>query len=160
MVNRPCRLISQWPCHESSHDYRSISVNDRLPDPIETLSIASDRRAGKWGLIRPDDGAMRMMDLEEKKAVVTDSRGSAELTRRDDGDFVRIVDTEGKLLYEGILGDRPEQSTVPEGWRKQVCAMRRGLDHALSASPAPAMRLPRPRIVMPTVEETTEDKEE
>jgi hypothetical protein len=61
-------------------------------------------------LIRPDDGAMRMMDLEEKKAVVTDSRGSAELTRRDDGDFVRIVDTEGKLLYEGILGDRPEQS--------------------------------------------------
>jgi hypothetical protein len=111
-------------------------------------------------LIRPDDGAMRMMDLEEKKAVVTDSRGSAELTRRDDGDFVRIVDTKGKLLYEGILGDRPEQSTVPEGWRKQVCAMRRGLDHALSASPAPAMRLPRPRIVMPTVEETTEDKEE
>ena len=102
-------------------------------------------------VVRPDDGAIRIMDLEEKKAVVTDSRGSAEVTRRDDGDFVRIVDTDGKLLYEGIAGDRPELSTIPEGWRKQVCAMRRGLDHALSATPAP-MRQPRPRIVMPMAE--------
>jgi hypothetical protein len=102
-------------------------------------------------VIRPDDGAMRIMDLEEKKAVVTDSRGSAEVTRRDDGDFVRIVDTDGKLLFEGLAGDRPELSTIPEGWRRQVCAMRRGLDHALSATPAP-MRQPRPRIVMPTAE--------
>jgi hypothetical protein len=109
------------------------------------------RRMLEDSVIRPDDGAIRIMDLEEKKAVVTDSRGSAEVTRRDDGDFVRIVDTDGKLLYEGIAGDRPELSTIPEGWRKQVCAMRRGLDHALSATPAP-MRQPRPRIVMPTAE--------
>jgi hypothetical protein len=109
------------------------------------------RRMLEDSVIRPDDGAIRIMDLEEKKAVVTDSRGSAEVTRRDDGDFVRIVDTDGKLLYEGIAHDRPELSTIPEGWRKQVCAMRRGLDHALSATPAP-MRQPRPRIVMPTAE--------
>ncbi len=103
-------------------------------------------------VIRPDDGAMRIMDLEEKKAVVTDSRGSAEVTRLSHGDSVRILDTEGKVLYEGIVGDRPELSTVPEGWRRQVCAMRRGLDHALSATPAP-MRQPRPMIVMPPAEE-------
>jgi len=109
------------------------------------------RRMLEYSVIRPDDGAIRIMDLEEKKAVVTDSRGSAEVTRRDDGDFVRIVDTDGKLLYAGIAGGRPELSTIPEGWRKQVCAMRRGLDHALSAKPAP-MRQPRPRIVMPTAE--------
>jgi hypothetical protein len=109
------------------------------------------RRMLEDSVIRPDDGAIRIMDLEEKKAVVTDSRGSAEVTRRDDGDFVRIVDTDGKVLYEGIAHDRPELSTIPEGWRKQVCAMRRGLDHALSATPVP-MRQPRPRIVMPTAE--------
>ena len=109
------------------------------------------RRMLEDSVIRPDDGAIRIMDLEERKAVVTDSRGSAEVIRRDDGDFVRIVDTDGKLLYEGIAGDRPELSTIPEGWRKQVCAMRRGLDHALSATPAP-MRQPRPRIVMPMAE--------
>lgn len=102
-------------------------------------------------VIRPDDGAMRIMNLEEKKAMVTDSRGSAEVTRRDDGDFVRIMNREGKLLFEGVASDRPELSTIPEGWRKQVCAMRRGLDHALSATPAP-MRLPRPRLVMPEEE--------
>lgn len=107
------------------------------------------RRMLADSVIRPDDGAMRIMDLEEKKAVVTDSRGSAEVTRRDAGDFVRILDTEGKTVFEGFAGDRPEISTIPEGWRKQVCAMRRGLDHALSATPAP-MRQPRPRIVMPT----------
>ena len=109
------------------------------------------RRMLEDSVIRPDDGAIRIMDLEERKAVVTDSRGSAEVIRRDDGDFVRIVDTNGKVQYAGIAGDRPELSTIPEGWRKQVCAMRRGLDHALSATPAP-MRQPRPRIVMPTAE--------
>jgi hypothetical protein len=109
------------------------------------------RRMLADSVIRPDDGAMRIMDLEEKKAVVTDSRGSAEVTRLGHGDSVRIVDTKGKVLFEGIAGDRPELSTIPEGWRKQVCAMRRGLDHALSATPAP-MRQPRPRIVMPTAE--------
>ncbi len=118
------------------------------------------RRMLADSVIRPDDGAMRIMDLEEKKAVVTDSRGSAEVTRRDDGDFVRIVDTAGKTVFEGFAGDRPELSTVPEDWRRQVCAMRRGLDHALSATPAPAMRLPRPRIVMPTVEEDEDAVEE
>ncbi len=103
-------------------------------------------------VMRPDDGAIRIMDLEEKKAVVTDSRGSAEVTRLSHGDSVRIVDTAGKLLFEGIVGDRHELSTVPEDWRRQVYAMRRGLDHALSATPAP-MRQPRPRIVPPPKKE-------
>lgn len=105
-------------------------------------------------VIRPNDGAMRIMDLEGKKAVVTDSRGSAEVTRLSHGDSVRIVDTAGKVLFEGIVGDRPELSTVPEDWRRQVYAMRRGLDHALSATPAP-MRQPRPRIVPPPKKEPT-----
>jgi hypothetical protein len=103
-------------------------------------------------VIRPDDGAMRIMDLEGKKAVVTDSRGSAEVTRRKDGDFIRIVETDGKVLYEGIVDEHPDLSNVPAGWRRQVYAMRRGLDHALNATPAP-IRQPRPRIVMPTTEE-------
>jgi hypothetical protein len=111
------------------------------------------RRMLADSVIRPDDGAMRIMDLEERRAVVTDSRGSAELTRMDEGDSVRILDTGGKVVFEGVLGDDPKLSAVPEGWRRQVCAMRRGLDHALSATPAPPMRLPRPRIMMPPSEE-------
>jgi len=113
---------------------------------------AAVRRILADSVIRPDDGAMRIMDLEGKKAMVTDARGSAEVTRREGGDFVRILDGEGKVIFEGFAGDHPEHSTIPEGWRKQVCAMRRGLDHALSATPAP-MRLPRPRLVMPEAAE-------
>jgi hypothetical protein len=111
-------------------------------------------------VIRPDDGAMRIMDLEGKKAMVTDLRGSAEVIRRDEGDFVRILDTEGKVVFEGFAGDHPELSTIPEGWRRQVCAMRRGLDHALSGTPSPLMRLPRPRVVMPAVAEPAAEEPE
>lgn len=106
-------------------------------------------------VIRPDDGAMRIVDIEEKKAVVTDERGSAEVTRLSDGDSVRILGTDGKVIFEGLIRGRPGLSSVPEGWRRQVSAMRRGLDHALSATPAP-IRQPRPRIV-PTVPRESSD---
>lgn len=102
-------------------------------------------------VIRPDDGPIRIVNLQEKRAVVTNERGIAELTRRDDGDIVRIMDKEGKVVFQAKLGQLPELSSVPEGWSKQVCAMRRGLDHALSATPAP-MRQPRPRVIPPPTE--------
>ena len=71
-----------------------------------------------------------------------------ELTRVSEGDAVRIVDREGKVIFEAVVRGRPELSSVPDDWRRQVCAMRRGLDHALSAQPSP-LRQPRPRIVPP-----------
>jgi len=58
------------------------------------------------------------------------------------------MDKEGKTIFEGVVKGRPELSDVPQEWRRQICAMRRGLDHALSAKAAP-MRQPRPRIVPP-----------
>lgn len=95
-------------------------------------------------VIRHDDGTMRIVDLEEKKAVVKDERGTAEVIRLSEGDAVRILGTDGKVIFEGLVRGRPELSAVPEGWRRQVSAMRRGLDHTLSATP---VRQPRPRIV-------------
>lgn len=107
------------------------------------------RRILTDSVMRGDDGALRIVNLEEKTAVVSNEMGSAEVTRVSDGDAVRIMDTEGKLVFEGVLRGRPELSSVPEGWRRHVCAMRRGLNHALTAQPA-ALRQPRPRIVPPT----------
>jgi hypothetical protein len=109
---------------------------------------AEIRRMLADSVIRSDDGAVRIVDLEQRKAVVSDERGSAELIRLSEGDVVRIVDTEGKVIFDGLVRGRPELSAVPDGWRRQVSAMRRGLDHALSATPAP-IRQPRPRIVPP-----------
>lgn len=112
---------------------------------------AAIRRQLVDSVIRSDDAAFRIVDLEERKAVVTDERGTAEVIRLGEGDAVRIVDTGDKVIFEGLVRGRTDISSVPDSWRRQVCAMRRGLDHALSVTAAP-MRQPRPRIVPPPTE--------
>lgn len=104
-------------------------------------------------VMRRADGPLRIVNLEEKKAVYSNERGSAEVSRVEEGDAVKIFGPDGKSIFEGVVKGRPELSKVPEGWRRQICAMRRGLDHALSAKAAP-MRQPRPRIVPPSPEKT------
>jgi hypothetical protein len=106
----------------------------------------------KDSVIRLDDGAVRIVDLKDKKAVVTDERGRAEVVRLSQGDLIRIVGTDRKVIFEGLIRGDFELSTVPKTWRRQVSAMRRGLDHALSVTPAP-QRQPRARIVLPPAEE-------
>lgn len=101
-------------------------------------------------VMRRDDGALRIVNVEKKTAAITNELGSAQVSRALDGDSVRILDTKGKVIFEGVVNGRPEYSNVPKEWRRQVCAMRRGLDHALSVTPAPT-RQPRPRIVPPPV---------
>lgn len=99
-------------------------------------------------VMRKEDGTLRIVNIEQKKAAFSNEKGTAEVYRVEDGDAVRIVDPEGKVIFEGVVKGRPELSMVPDGWRRQVCALRRGLDHALSATAAPT-RQPRPRIVPP-----------
>ncbi len=103
-------------------------------------------------VMRHNDGALRTVNVEKKTATITNERGSARVSRVEDGDSVRILDRSGKVIFEGVVRGRPEYSTVPKEWRKQICAMRRGLNHALSAKAAPT-RQPRPRIVPPPVGE-------
>ncbi len=106
------------------------------------------RRMLNDSVMRENDGALRIVNIERKTAAITNEKGSAEVIRIPEGDSVRIMDTHGKTIFEGIVRGRPEFSAVPPDWRRQVCAMRRGLDHALSAKAAPT-RQPRPRIVPP-----------
>ncbi|MBG7607900.1 MAG: serine protease [Verrucomicrobia bacterium] len=102
-------------------------------------------------VMRRADGAIRIVNVERKTAAISNEKGSAEVSRLEKGDSVRILDPNGEVIFEGVVSGRPELSAVPQGWRRQVCAMRRGLDHALSAKAAPK-RQPRPRIVPPPVE--------
>jgi hypothetical protein len=106
-------------------------------------------------VIRRDDGAMRIVDLEERRAVVRDERGTAEVSRLSEGDAVRILGKDGKVIFEGLVRGQHGLSSVPEGWRRQVSAMRRGLDHALSST---QVRQPRPRIVPPAQDDSSEAK--
>jgi len=100
-------------------------------------------------VMRPEDGAVRIVKIEQKKAVFSDKNGTAEIYRSETGDVLRITSPEGEPIFDGTLQGRPEQSAVPAEWKEQVCALRRSLNHALSATEAPAKRLPRPRIVPP-----------
>ncbi len=124
-----------------------ITLGETTADDGEVI-----RRMLNDSVMRPDDGALRIVNLEKKTAAISNDLGSAEVSRAEDGDSVRILNPEGKVIFEGVVSGRPEYSTVPKEWRKQVCAMRRGLDHALSAKAAP-LRQPRPRIVPPPVVE-------
>lgn len=102
-------------------------------------------------VIRQNDGAVKIVSVGTKKAVVKNEHGSAEVSRVEDGDAVKILDAEGEIIFEGVLRGRPDHSAVPGKWKKPVCAMRRTLDHALSVKAAPE-RQPRPRIVPPVSE--------
>ncbi len=110
------------------------------------------RRMLNDSVMRERDGGLRIVNIERKTATITTEKGSAEVIRIPEGDSVRIMDNGGKTIFEGVVRGRPELSAVPSGWRRQVCALRRGLDHALSAKAAP-MRQPRPRIVPPVSKE-------
>lgn len=104
-------------------------------------------------VLRSEDGALRIVNLGEKRAVYSNEKGSAEVIRVSEGDSVKILGPEGKVVFDGVLRGKPEFSEVPDEWRRQICAMRRGLDHALSAKQAPEARQPRPRIVPPAPKE-------
>lgn len=109
-------------------------------------------------VIRQEDEPLTIVNVENKSAHVSLENGTAEIKRSSVGDFVQITDKEGNVVFEGLVSGKPEHSTVPDGWRREVCALRRGLDHASSAEPAP-LRLPRPRIVLPPKEAIIPPKE-
>lgn len=103
-------------------------------------------------VLRQDDGAVKIVSTGIRKAVVKNENGSAEVSRVENGDAVSILNPNGEVIFEGVLRGRPDQSAVPDEWKKSICAMRRTLDHALSVKAAPE-RQPRPRIVPPVAEE-------
>ena len=104
-------------------------------------------------VMRGEDGAVVIRNLEQKRVLYSNEKGKAEVMRVSDGDSVRILDPKGEVIFEGILRGKPEFSEVPDEWRRQISAMRRGLDHALSVKAVPEIRQPRPRIVPPAPKE-------
>lgn len=118
-----------------------ITLGEGMDKDIEAL-----QRVLVDSMIQTNDGAMRIVDLEERKALVKDERGTAEVIRLNEGDAVRILGINGNVIFEGLVRGPYGLTSVPESWRRQVAAMRRGLDHALTATP---VRQPRPRIVPP-----------
>lgn len=95
-----------------------------------------------------DDGILRFVDLEARRAVVSNEMGSAVLSRDSNGDLLKIYDLKGKSLFEGLLTEMVNHPQLFHQWQAHVAAMKRSLDHAQRA-PHTALRQPRPRIVPP-----------
>lgn len=131
---------------------KSLDLKVMLGEAKDDDGTAS-RRALSDSVMREDDSALGIVNIEEKRAIVSNENGSAEVMRVSQGDSVRILEPSGKVIYEGVIRGKPEYSEVPREWRSQICAMRRSLEHALTLQAVSNIRQPRPRIVPPPPKE-------
>lgn len=100
--------------------------------------------------ILPGDcsGPMRVVNISEKVASYSNDEGRLEVRREGQGYLVKIQNPDEKIIFEGEIPADGNFDTVPDGWKRQVHALRRGLDHQLQTRFIP-VRQPRPRVVPP-----------
>lgn len=101
--------------------------------------------------ILPGDcaGPMRVVNVAEKSASYSTDDGRALLQRDGEIYKVTIHDPDEKLIFQGDFTYEDKFDKVPEGWRRRIFALRRGLDQTLEGRIMPG-RQPRPRVVPPT----------
>jgi hypothetical protein len=106
------------------------------------------RQAVEAAMFPGETGPIRVVNVAAKQATYNTDEGRAVVSRDGDVYHVVIHGTNDEVIFDGKLTKDKGLSKVPEGWRRKVCALRRGLDHALEGR-MPASRQPRPRVVPP-----------
>jgi len=122
-----------------------IKVKIGLIDSEKVKQLVENTVTGR------DDGILRFVDLEARRALVSNEMGSAVLSRDSNGDLLKIFDPNGKVLFAGLLTGMANHPQLFHQWQAHVAAMKRSLDRAQQAPPT-ALRQPRPRIVPPPQE--------
>lgn len=99
--------------------------------------------------ILPSDGSpMRVVTFADRTATYSSDEGKAVLRRMgDNGYLVKITGPTNLVIFEGEVSQKTGMDAVPEGWRRRVWSLRRGLDHA--PQEIVPVRQPRPRVVPP-----------
>jgi hypothetical protein len=93
-----------------------------------------------------EGGPMKVVNVGNRTASYSTEEGQAWIQREGDDYKVVVHGPDGKLVFEGKIPSGEELDTIPKEWRRRVCALRRGLDHALEGRMVP-VRPPRPRVV-------------
>lgn len=126
---------------------RPVTVNVVLG---ETPKGANNALAGAVdAAILPEDrGPTRVINVTDRQASFSTGEGRAVVRRDGSGYKVVILGPGKEIVFEGALSGEDDFSKVPREWRRRVCALRRGLDHALDNHIAP-VRTPRARVVPP-----------
>jgi len=108
--------------------------------------------AAEEAIFLNEQGPMRVVNLAEREAYITNSEGRATVRRVDDGYRLTIQDSDGTVIFDGSFDRGSEKSeyadTIPTAWKRRAYALRRGLDHAMDGRITP-QRQPRPRVVPP-----------
>ncbi len=133
----------------------SIFRSGRPLDLVLKLGEAPDHPGTDRGDIAdaamfPDEAApMKLVNVGARTASYTGGEGSAWVRREPDDTYhVTVKDAEGSVIFTGKMQSDVKPEGLPDKWHRRVCALRRGLDHALDGRMTP-VRPPRPRVVPP-----------
>lgn len=111
---------------------------DMVPGDLADLSIL------------PGEGSpMRVVNVDNRTASYSTPEGNAVLRKEGEVYLVTIKGPDDKLIFEGDVTEKESVDLLPRTWQRRVCALRRGLDHAMEGRLVP-VRPPRPRVVTPT----------
>ncbi len=131
----------------------------RKGKPVTATLTLGEAPEGEDGFIGKVAESVMLPDEKTPMRVITYSpsreasfstdEGRAVIRR--DGELYKVVirSPENKVLYEGEFENGSDFRKVPRDWRRRVCALRRGLDHAMEDRTTP-LRPPRPRVVPPS----------
>lgn len=100
-------------------------------------------------MLPEEAGPMRVVNMASRQAVFSTEEGRAIVRREGEKYHVTIHGPGNEVVFEKSFDKGSEFSSVPRDWRKRVCALQRGLDHALEGRTVPPVRSPRPRVVPP-----------
>ena len=109
--------------------------------------------AAEEAVFHSDQGPMRVVNLAEREAYITNAEGRAVVRKVDDGYWLTIRNADGEVVFDDAFdrghGKNSElHDSIPSEWKRRAFALRRGLEHALDGKISP-QRQPRPRVVPP-----------
>jgi hypothetical protein len=99
-----------------------------------------------------EQSPMRVINMATRQASYSNSEGRAVVRREGEGYQVVIHGPAEEVLYKGAFSKDSDYKELPRDWRRKVCALRRGLDHALESGSA-SERAPRARVMPQTAPE-------
>lgn len=108
------------------------------------------REIADAAILPGEGGPMKVVNVGTRTASYATEEGQAWIQREGDDYKVVVHGPDGSVVFEGKIPSGDELDNIPKEWRRRVCALRRGLDHALEGRMVP-VRPPRPRVVAPPV---------
>jgi len=118
-----------------------------LPAP-DAVGLAAEE-----AVFLTEQGPMRVVNLAEREAYITNAEGRATVRKVGDGYWLTILNADGEVIFDDNFDrgtSKSEQSdAIPSEWKRRAYALRRGLDHAIDGRITP-QRQPRPRVVPPS----------